>query len=153
MPPRPLTRGRLSPAGTAALTQQFPDSVRRGDAPGIAALVVDREGVLFEGAAGQLDIAKGTPMPTNAIFSIASMTKPVTSVAIMMLMEAGKPSSTIRSRSTLNGYDNLQVISTFNDKDATYTTRPARKAMTIRSSSRTPPASATRSPTRSNSRW
>ena len=86
----PTQSRELSAAGKAALTQQLSDSVHRGDAPGIAALVVDREGVLFEGAAGQLDIAKGTPMPANAIFYIASMTKPVTSVAIMMLMEAGQ---------------------------------------------------------------
>ena len=119
-------------AGTAALTQQLTDSVRRGDAPGIAALVVDRDGVLFEGAAGQLDMARGMPMPVNAIFSIASMTKPVTSVAIMMLMEAGKLQLDDPVSKYLAGYDNLQVISTFNDKDGTYTTRPARKAITIR---------------------
>ena len=102
----PAHAGRLSAAGTAALTQQLTDSVRRGDAPGIAALVVDREGVLFEGAAGQLDIAKGTPMPANAIFSIASMTKPVTSVAIMMLMEAGKLKLDDPVSKYLDGYDN-----------------------------------------------
>ena len=128
----PTQSRELSAAGKAALTHQLSDSVHRGDAPGIAALVVDREGVLFEGAAGQLDIAKGTPMPANAIFSIASMTKPVTSVAIMMLMEAGKLSLDDPVSKHLDGYDNLQVIATFNDKDATYTTRPARKAMTIR---------------------
>ena len=128
----PTQSRELSAAGKAALTQQLHDSVRRGDAPGIAALVVDREGVLFEGAAGQLDIAKGTPMPANAIFSIASMTKPVTSVAIMMLMEAGKLKLDDPVSKYLDGYDTLQVIATFNEKDATYTTRPARKAMTIR---------------------
>src|SRR5262245_1755995 len=115
----------LSTAGTAALTQQLNDSVRRGDAPGIAALVVNRDGVLFEGAAGVLDVAKGAPMPANAIFSIASMTKPVTSVAIMMLMEAGKLKLDDPVSKYLDGYDKLQVISTFNDKDATYTTHPA----------------------------
>jgi len=128
----PVHAGRLSAAGTAALAQQLTESVRRGDAPGVAALVVDREGVLFEGAAGQLDIARGTPMPANAIFSIASMTKPVTSVAIMMLMEAGKLRLDDPVSKYLDGYDKLQVISTFNDKDASYTTRPARKTMTIR---------------------
>ena len=128
----PTQPRELSAAGKAALTQQLSDSVHRGDAPGIAALVVDREGVLFEGAAGQLDIAKGTPMPANAILSIASMTKPVTSVAIMMLMEAGKLKLDDPVSTYLDGYDNLQVISKFNEKDATYKTRPARKAMTIR---------------------
>jgi CubicO group peptidase (beta-lactamase class C family) len=39
--------------------------------------------VLYEGASGKLDVAHDIAMPVNAIFSIASMTKPVTSVAIM----------------------------------------------------------------------
>jgi CubicO group peptidase (beta-lactamase class C family) len=127
------TRARgLSAAGKAALTQQMTDAVSRGDAPGIAEIVVDRVGVLFEGAAGKLDVAKGTPMPTNAIFNIASMTKPVTSVAIMMLMEAGKLKLDDPVSKFLDGYDALQVITRFNEVDATYDTRPAKKAITIR---------------------
>ena len=79
----------FSDAGKAALTQQIAvRSPRR--TPGVVEIVVDREGSLFEGAAGKFDVAKNMPMPTNAIFQIASMTKPVTSVAIMMLLEAGK---------------------------------------------------------------
>jgi len=59
----------FSDAGKAALIEQMNAAVKRGDAPGIVEIVVNREGVLFEGAAG---------LPTNAIFNIASMTKPVT---------------------------------------------------------------------------
>ncbi len=122
----------FSDAGKAALTQQMTAAVTRGDAPGIAEIVVNRDGVLFEGSAGKMDLAKGTPMPTNAIFSIASMTKPVTSVAIMMLMEAGKLKLDDPVSKYLEGYDKLQVITKFNEKDATYETRPAKKAITIR---------------------
>jgi CubicO group peptidase (beta-lactamase class C family) len=122
----------FSDAGKAALIQQMSAAVTRGDAPGIAEIVVNRDGVLFEGSAGKLDVARGTPMPTNAIFSIASMTKPVTSVAIMMLMEAGKLKLDDPVSKYLDGYDKLQVITKFNEKDATYETRPAKKAITIR---------------------
>ena len=122
----------FSDAGKAALIQQMTAAVTRGDAPGIAEIVVNRDGVLFEGSAGKLDVAKGTSMPTNAIFSIASMTKPVTSVAIMMLMEAGKLKLDDPVSKYLDGYDKLQVITKFNEKDATYETRPAKKAITIR---------------------
>ncbi len=89
-PSAPAQARGLSEAARAALTRQMTDAVDRGDAPGIAEIVVDRKGVLFQGAAGKLAVARGTPMPTTAIFNIASMTKPVTSVAIMMLMDAGK---------------------------------------------------------------
>src|SRR3954470_17244169 len=113
----------ISDAGKAALTEQMNAAVKRGDAPGIVEIVVNRDGVLFEGAAG---------LPTNAIFNIASMTKPVTSVAIMMLMEQGKLNIDDPVSKYLDGYDKLQVISKFNAADATYETRPAKTVMTIK---------------------
>ena len=113
----------ISDAGKAALNAQLKDSVARGDTMGVNALVVNRDGVIFEGAAG---------IPANSIFNIASMTKPVTSVAIMMLMEQGKLKLDDPVSKYLDGYDKLQVISKFNEKDGTYETRPAKRAMTIR---------------------
>jgi methyl acetate hydrolase len=113
----------ISDAGKAALARQMTDAVTRGDAPGVAEIVVDREGVLFEGSAG---------LPANSIFNIASMTKPVTSVAIMMLMEQGTLKLDDPVSRYLDGYSKLQVISKFNAADATYETRPAKTVMTIR---------------------
>ena len=122
----------FSDAGKAALSKQIADAVSRGDTPGVVEIVVNRDGVLYEGAAGKFDVAKNVPMPTNAIFQIASMTKPVTSVAIMMLLEQGKLKLDDPVSKYLTGYDNLQVITKFNAADATYETRPAKTAMTIR---------------------
>jgi CubicO group peptidase (beta-lactamase class C family) len=107
-------------------------AVMRGDTPGVVALVVGRDGVLYQGAAGKLDVVRDIAMPVNAIFSIASMTKPVTSVAIMMLCEEGKLKLDDPVSKYLAGFGNLQVITTFNEKDATYATRPAKRPMTIR---------------------
>ena len=108
------------------------DAVGRGDTPGVVALVVGREGVLYEASAGKLDTAHNVAMPVNAIFSIASMTKPVTSVAIMMLLEQGKLKLDDPVSKYLTGFDNLRVITKFNEADATYETRPAKRPMTIR---------------------
>src|SRR5206468_12099356 len=69
---------------------------------------------------------------TNAIFNIASMTKPVTSVAIMMLMEQGQLKLDDPVSKYLDGYDKLQVVTKFNDKDGTYEARPAKRPMTLR---------------------
>ena len=110
-------------AGKAALTQQMNAAVSSGDTPGVVEMVVNRDGVLFEGAA---------KLPLDSIFQIASMTKPVTSVAIMMLMEQGRLKLDDPVSKYLDGYDKLQVIATFNEKDATYQTRPAKNVMTIR---------------------
>jgi methyl acetate hydrolase len=122
----------FSDAGKTALARQMADAVSRGDTPGVVEIVVNREGVLYEGAAGKFDVAKNIPMPTNAIFVIASMTKPVTSVAIMMLVEEGKLKLDDPVSKYLAGYDHLQVITKFNAADGTYETRPARTVMTIR---------------------
>lgn len=122
----------FSDSGKASLSRELSDAVSRGDAPGVVALIVGRDGVLYEGAAGRLDVTRDLAMPVNAIFPIASMTKPVTSVAIMMLFEQGKLKLDDPVSKYLTGFDNLQVITKFNEKDATYETRPAKRPMTIR---------------------
>jgi CubicO group peptidase (beta-lactamase class C family) len=122
----------FSGTGKTAISRQLSGAVVRGDTPGVVALVVSREGVLYEGAAGKLDVAHNVAMPVDAIFAIASMTKPVTSVAVMMLLEEGRLKLDDPVSKYLPGFDNLQVITKFNDKDATYETRPAKRPMTIR---------------------
>jgi len=122
----------FSGAGKAALSSQLSNAVIRGDTPGVVALVVSRDNVLYEGAAGKLDVAHEIAMPVNAIFSIASMTKPVTSVAVMILFEEGKLKLDDSVSKYLSGFDNLQVITKFTEKDATFETRPAKRPMTIR---------------------
>ncbi|WP_158822685.1 serine hydrolase [Granulicella sp. S156] len=128
----PIAAMGLSDMGKASLSRQISSAVSRGDTPGVVALVVGCDSVLYEGAAGKLDVAHDTAMPVNAILSIASMTKPVTSVAIMMLFDEGKLKLDDPVSKYLAGFDNLRVITTFNEKDATYETRPAKRPMTIR---------------------
>ena len=119
----PARAPQLTERGKAALTAQMNEAVEKGDAPAIVEIVVNRDGVLYRGASG---------LPTNTIFNIASMTKPVTSVAIMMLAEQGKLKIDDPVAKYLDGYDKLQVISKFNAADATYETRPAKTVMTIK---------------------
>ena len=57
---------------------------------GAVTLVATPEKVLHLDAVGHADIASGRAMKPDSIFWIASMTKPVTGVAVMMLHEAGK---------------------------------------------------------------
>src|SRR6266700_4527107 len=77
---------RLTDAGGSALSAFLKAAVEHGDVPGIVVEVVDPDRVLYHGAFGKLNVAAGTDMPEDAIFQIASMTKPITSVAIMMLI-------------------------------------------------------------------
>jgi methyl acetate hydrolase len=124
--------GELTVEQKAAITQTLEEAVQRGDTPGAVALVVDRDGALFEAAAGKADLTRGTPMRTDAIFNIASMTKPVTSVAIMQLFEQGKLKLDDPVSKYLTGFDKLQVITKFNEADGTVESRPAKTVMTVR---------------------
>jgi CubicO group peptidase (beta-lactamase class C family) len=65
-------------------------AVEAGEVPGVVALAATDRGILYEGAFGQRDIGAGPEMALDTIFRIASMTKAVTSVAAMQLVEEGK---------------------------------------------------------------
>jgi CubicO group peptidase (beta-lactamase class C family) len=80
---------QTSPASTA-LDASLKAAVERKDIPGVVALVTDKKGVIYEGAFGVADVSSGRALKTDALFRIASMTKPVTSVALMQLVEQGK---------------------------------------------------------------
>ena len=124
--------GELSAESKAAITQKLEQAAQRGDTPGAVALVVDRDGVLYEAAVGKADLTRGTAMRTDAIFNIASMTKPVTSVAIMQLHEQGKLGLDDPVSKYLPGFDKLQVITHFNEADGSVQSKPAKHVMTLR---------------------
>ena len=71
-------------------------------------------------------------MTKDTIFNMASMTKPVTGIAIVMLVDEGKLKLDDDVAKYLPKYKDLVVISKFNDADATYETRPATRPITIR---------------------
>ena len=64
--------------------------VANGDLPNAAVLVLYRGQVVFEHHTGTLDIELGTPVARDSLYRIYSMTKPITSVAAMSLVEQGK---------------------------------------------------------------
>lgn len=61
-----------------------------GELSGLVALVADEKNILHLSALGERDLAQHLPMEPDTMFWIASMTKPVTAVAIMMLAEENK---------------------------------------------------------------
>ena len=61
-----------------------------GLVPGTVTLVARKGKIVHLEARGARDAESGAPMSTDVIFRIASMTKPITSVALMMLYEEGK---------------------------------------------------------------
>ena len=80
----------LSSARLARLGAVMRGEIERGRVPGAVALIARRGRLGFFESFGQRDAASGAPMHTDAIFRIYSMTKPITSVAAMMLWEEGR---------------------------------------------------------------
>ncbi len=80
----------LHPQRTQHIVSALQGCVDRQHIPGAVVLVARQGRIgLFE-AIGQQDPAAGTPMRTDSIFRIYSMTKPLVSVAVMMLVERGQ---------------------------------------------------------------
>jgi len=115
---------------------------------GLVAVVVDRDRTLYERAVGQRSASGNVAMSADTIFNIASMTKPIATTAIMMLVEEGK----LRLDEPISRYvpelTGKPVLDTFDFDDATFTTRPAASEITIRqrlSTSSAPPEGFSRS--------
>jgi CubicO group peptidase (beta-lactamase class C family) len=66
------------------------DYVARKKIAGAVALVLRNDKVLFSSAVGKQDVEAGVPMRRDTIFRIASMTKAITSTAVMMLAQEGR---------------------------------------------------------------
>ena len=65
-------------------------AVASGDVPGVVALAATDRGILYHGAFGRQDGEAGPQVTGDTVFRIASMTKAVTSVAAMQLVESGR---------------------------------------------------------------
>ena len=122
----------LSARGTAAIDRMFQAAIDAGEIPGVVAAVTNKDRIAYLEAFGKQDVAKGVPMSRDTLFRIASMTKPITSVGVMMLREQGKLRLDDAAGDYVPSLKGRDVIAAFNEKDATYTTRPAKQDVTIR---------------------
>lgn len=123
---------KLNTKGAAAIDRMLEAATANKEIPGVVAAVVNKDQILYLKAFGKQDVGKNIPMTKDTVFRIASMTKPVTSVAIMMLVEQGKLRLDDPASNYLPALKGREVIATFNEQDGTYTTRPAKQKMTIR---------------------
>jgi CubicO group peptidase (beta-lactamase class C family) len=118
--------------GSEAIDASLRAAVERKDVPGVVALVVDKQRVLYQGAFGVADVASGRPLDADAVFRIASMTKAATSVALMQLVEQGRIGLDDPVGKYLPELAAPQVFESFDAATGAYTLRPAAKPMTVR---------------------
>jgi CubicO group peptidase (beta-lactamase class C family) len=122
----------LPQQGGAAISSLLKAATDRGDVPGVVVAVVNKDGVLYNEAFGKSRTSTSTAMARDTIFNMASMTKPITSIAIMMLVDEGRLKLDDEVAKYLPNWKDRPVISGFNDADASYQTRPAKRPITIR---------------------
>jgi CubicO group peptidase (beta-lactamase class C family) len=99
---------------------------------GGVALIIRNGKIVYYKAVGYNDLAAKTPLQKDAIFRIASQTKAITSVAIMILFEEGKLLLSDPVSKYIPSFKKETVLDKFNAADTTYTTLPAARDITIK---------------------
>jgi len=105
-------------------------AVERGEIPGVVAMVATPDAVVYRGAFGKRDAAHGVAVTEDTIFRVFSMTKPITSVAAMQLVEQGKLSLDEPVKKILPAVGTAKVLEGFHNGEPVL--RPAATAITLR---------------------
>ncbi len=106
--------------------------VSKEQIPGAVVLIVRNGKIAYHKAIGFSDLEKKTPLKKDDIFRIASQSKAITSLAVMMLWEEGKFLLDEPLSKYIPEFANATVLKSFNPKDSSYTTEPAKSQITIR---------------------
>ena len=112
------------------LSEHFDRYVDEGKIPGYLVLIARRGKAAYLHRYGLRDVEAGLPVEEDTIFRIYSMTKPITSVGIMMLYERGLLQLDDPASAFIPAFKHLEVFES-GDADS-YQTIPAEREMTIR---------------------
>jgi len=104
--------------------------IKEGQLNGATAIILRNGKIVYHKAFGFA--SENVPMKTGNIFRIASMTKPIISVAAMMLYEEGKFLLTDPISKFIPEFKNPVVLDKYNAADTTYITVPAKREITMR---------------------
>lgn len=135
--PTGFTSGTPEDAGMSSLRLQMASElidqyIEEGKLPGGVFMAARYGQVVFFKTAGNRSTDPESPYRENDIFRIASMTKAVTTVAIMQLYEDGKIGLDEPVHKYLKAFEKQPVLDKFNEKDSSYTTIPAQSPVSIR---------------------
>jgi CubicO group peptidase (beta-lactamase class C family) len=123
----------LSAAQLAELTPALQKLVDEGKIAGGVAQITRHGKVAYVATFGYRDLASKTPMTADTIFAIASMSKPITSVAVMRLVEQGKVALDDPAGNYIPELKQMRVVGDpKDDKGDTIATVPLSRPITIR---------------------
>ena len=106
-------------------------AVRAEDIPGVVAMAATDQGVIYEGAFGRRELGKSADMMLDTVVWIASMTKAVTAVAAMQLVENGKLHLETAAAEVVPEISKAQVLTGF-DASGTPLLRGPKRLITLR---------------------
>jgi CubicO group peptidase (beta-lactamase class C family) len=130
--PAAATLPTIPASGRVALGAFLNQTIADNLVPAVSVVIVNREQQLFLEAVGKRDAATNVPLTSDSIFRIASMTKPITSLAVMMLHEEGKIGFDDPVTKYLPEFERVRVMTSFNDADRTFESRPPARPITVR---------------------
>jgi methyl acetate hydrolase len=99
--------------------------------PGVAAMVTDRTGTLYEGAVGERVLGSGVPMTTDTVFAMYSATKAIAATAVLQLVEAGQLDLDAPAKAYLPELGQFEVLEGF-DADGKPLLRAPKRDITTR---------------------
>ncbi|ADB36602.1 serine hydrolase domain-containing protein [Spirosoma linguale] len=108
------------------------DYIAKGRQAGVGVMVSRNGRIVYHKAYGLDNIQTKAPLKRDAIFRIASQTKAITSIGLMMLFEEGKFLLDDPISKYIPAFKNPKVLDKFNEKDSSFTTVPAKREITIR---------------------
>jgi len=125
----PLPRGNPQELGFSAerldrIRTTMEADIARGQLPGAVIAIARRGQLAYFEAFGHVDGARTRPMPRDAIFPIASMTKPMTAVAMLTLLEEGRLALTDPATRFLPELANRRVAVNGNPESTVPAARP-----------------------------
>lgn len=114
------------------LDNKLNEMINTGVLPHAVVFVAHKGEVVYNKAFGWRDVENKVPCTTGDYFRMASQTKAITVTALLTLFEEGKFLLDDPVKKYIPEFANPQVLASFNDADGTYTTRPAKRDITIR---------------------
>jgi len=109
----------------------FESAVKSGKIPGVIGVAANSDGITYQGVSGKSDISRNSDMAMDSILQIYSMTKPITSVAIMQLVEKGEIELDVAAAAYLPMLEDVQVLEGFGESGKPIL-RPPDSAVTVR---------------------
>ena len=119
---------RFRSAADAILRQVTTSNPR---APGVVAMAGNREGEVYQGAAGVRRIGEDAPMTTDSVFALFSLTKAITATAALQLFEEGRLDLDAPAKLYAPEIGALQVLEGFDDAGSPRL-RPPKREITTR---------------------